>query len=74
MYYQLLSQSNYFQSGMALLLTFVFAMWPASEAARCPTKPNVISKLNYKFTLYPSHVLYILLAAGAFTVLLMCQQ
>jgi len=28
--------------GRALALTFVFAMWPASEAAHCPTKPNVV--------------------------------
>ena len=44
--------------------TFVFAMWPASEAARCPAKPNVGFIKILKFNWSPGHSANMLLAAA----------
>ena len=35
--------------------TFVFAMWPASEAARCPANTKVVFIKILKFNLSPGH-------------------
>jgi len=49
-----------------LAVTFVFAMWPASEAAGCPAKPNVGFIKILKFNWSPGHSANMLLGAGRF--------
>jgi hypothetical protein len=46
------------------LATFVFAMWPASQAAGCPAKPNVGLIKILKFNWSPGHSANMLLPAG----------
>jgi hypothetical protein len=38
----------------ALCITLVHKQWRVFEARNCPATQNVISKLNYKFTLNPA--------------------
>ena len=45
----------------ALCITFVFAMWPASEVARCPPYPNVAGLKVLKFNQSPGHSAHTLL-------------
>ena len=49
-----------------LAITFVFAMWPASEAACCPAKPNVGFIKILKFNRSPGHSANMLLAVVLF--------
>jgi hypothetical protein len=48
-----------------LAITFVFAMWPASEAARCPANKKVGFIKILKFNQSPGHSANMLLCAVA---------
>ena len=54
--------------------TFVFAMWPAGEAAGCPAKPNVGFIKILKFNGSPGHSANMLLWAAALTLLFLTFQ